>query len=164
MRLAIGNYDTKLAFIRQLPGVIIADAHLSVIGPISYPHFIKTRNAMEAAVEALNATTVNEKNIELWVIECVSNTLLVVRDKRYSQEYFEQLEFNKDDMTIEDWKVRYPELYGFITMAPDREALVHMKKGINRQLDKLEENKLTFPAHEVALDLFFKEWIKKHDQ
>jgi hypothetical protein len=158
-----GHYDTTEEYISQLDGVVLVERHLSQIGPISYPYFVQTRNTYERAINAINgAARFDQKNLELWVIELVSCTLLVIRDKRKFSEYFDTMKEVITDESLEDMKVRYPELWTLMSLAPSLSALNEIKASIRKELRKGDACDLRFKASEASLEVFVEEWKKRY--
>lgn len=79
--------------IETLQGVISVEAHLYQIGPISYPYYLKCKEQLELQVRNLNACFIleDQRNLEALSLELLDCALLVLRDKRYNNDYFDSL-------------------------------------------------------------------------
>jgi|SRR5579859_2115090 len=77
---------------KALEGVIAIETHLYRIGPISYPAFLKAKEQLDTAVNALNACFLTNKHFEALCMEFPSYMVLCVRDTRKNVSYFEKLE------------------------------------------------------------------------
>ena len=78
--------------VQALVGVIMTEGHLYQIGPISYPHFLKTRDELEHAVELMNNVFPSQRRLEAVCMVFPFCHLLIVRDTSQNAFYWNRLE------------------------------------------------------------------------